>query len=283
MRVLYLDVLLAVNFGMDYLSLYLTGGILRLPRSRWRLLLAAVPGAVFAAVAVLFLEGSAFYPLGFVFCACGMVYIAYGRIGGLRGFSLGLLAQMLSSVILGGAISALYGIMEERVRPSSSTVRVGKAEMIMLLALLSGLLVRWVFWILDSHRGGEKVSLRIEMFHRSATVTLMTDSGNFLKDPLSGRMVLILSPRALRFLPQEVRQTMLEGKLPESEMLKRRIRMIPAGTVGGKTLLQAVIPDKVQMRDGRLLSAVIAAGKAGDYGGADGIMPPVYGKEKKGA
>ena len=65
MNILYIDVLAAINFGMDFLSLYFVGSILHLPRKRFRLIVAAAFGACFAVLATLFLSQNPIYYLCF--------------------------------------------------------------------------------------------------------------------------------------------------------------------------------------------------------------------------
>ena len=276
MQILYLDVLLMVNYGLDFLSLYLAGGILHMPRKCWRLLAAALPGAGFSALAVLFLEQTFWYYPAFILCGAGMVGVAYGKCGGKRGFFLCLAAHLFASVVLGGAISALYGFLDGWIRPGS-VGHVGKAEFLLLLSLLAGLCVSLLNRALRSCGSGQRQTVRIRAFGREKTVLLLTDSGHMLRDPLSGRTVLIVSPRALQWLPPGVKKSLLEGAPVREEALRRCIRMIPAGGVGGGTLLYGFLPDKLTLADGRNINGVIAVGREKDYGGADGLMPPLPG------
>ena len=277
MQVVYIDVLLVVNYVLDFLALYFAGGLLHIPRRRWRLFVAALPGAAFAVIAVLYLQETFWYYPAFVLCGGVMVLIAYGGMGKFRTYVLTLFAHLAAAVVLGGAIGALYGIMDRYISPLPRS-GVGKAELLLLLALLGGALVKGLSYLLQRRGAGERVRLRIEAFGRVKNVFVLSDSGDMLTDPLTGRPVIVLAPRALEFLPKDVRISLLEGRPPENERWQKRFRLIPAAGIGGKTLLCGFLPDRLTVAGGRALDAVIAVGEEASYGGTDGVMPPVAGK-----
>ena len=277
MQVVYIDVLLVVNYVLDFLALYFAGGLLHIPRRRWRLLVAALPGAAFAAVAVLFLQETYWYYPAFLLCGGAMVLIAYGGMGGFRTYILALFAHLAAAVVLGGAIGALYGIMDCYISPLPRS-SVGRTELFLLLALLGGTLVKGLNGLLRRRGAGERVKLRIEAFGRVKNVFVLSDSGDMLTDPLTGRPVVILAPHALEFLPRDVREALLQGRPPENERWKKSFRLIPAAGIGGKTLLCGFLPERLTLAGGRMIDAVIAVGEETSYGGTDGVMPLVAGK-----
>ena len=107
MQVIYADILFMINFSADYLALYLTGKILCLRPRRIRLILAALIGAIYALPAMLFVRQA--WLLLFLSAAvlCLMVWVSFCYTG-LRRYLRAILATLLISCLLAGAITLLY-------------------------------------------------------------------------------------------------------------------------------------------------------------------------------
>jgi stage II sporulation protein GA (sporulation sigma-E factor processing peptidase) len=269
MRVLYLDTLFFLNYGLDYLALYFAGRLMKLPTRQWRLLLAALPGAAFAAAAVLWLGESPWYYLGFVLVGALMVWIGFGRDAGRTRLLLCTVAQLGAAILLGGVISALYHVLNGLITPGVQ-MPISAGEGILLLAVLSGGVIKLAFAVLDRRGGGDRVRVTVEAFGRKCKLLLYVDSGNLLRDPLDGKQVIVLSRRAMTALPIFVRRSLETGQ-PEGEM-KRRMRVIPTHSVGGDRLLYGFVPDSVTDEKGRRFDAVVAMGNGDDFGGNDGLI-----------
>jgi stage II sporulation protein GA (sporulation sigma-E factor processing peptidase) len=98
--------------------------------------------------------------------------------------------------------------------------------------------------------------VEIAMEGRSVTMTGMVDTGNFLKDPLTGKPVMIISAAAAkRFLPEEIVEEAVKGNktqiLPEvlmSSNYAHRIRMIPFQSIGEERgYLIGIRPDAIRI------------------------------------
>jgi sigma-E processing peptidase SpoIIGA len=85
------------------------------------------------------------------------------------------------------------------------------------------------------------------------TLTALIDSGNLLRDPISGNMCVIVDADALRgVLPENVIKS-AESKNADTasfpEDIARRIRLIPVGTATGRGMLLAIRADRVYICD----------------------------------
>ena len=123
------------------------------------------------------------------------------------------------------------------------------------------------------------------MFGKADGVKALLDSGNLLKDPLSGRRVIVVSLQAMRsFLPREIISALEEeaydlSALPPS--LARRVRMIPVHSLGESRLLLGILPDAITVcgekdsKKGTRVDAILAidARAESTYGGCDAVMP----------
>jgi Sporulation factor SpoIIGA. len=106
------------------------------------------------------------------------------------------------------------------------------------------------------HRESTYADVEIALEGRTAMLKGMVDTGNFLKDPLTGKPVMIISADAAKqFLPGEfVEEAIREGKTPVlSESLMNssyasRIRMIPFHSIGKERgYLVGIRPDEIRI------------------------------------
>jgi hypothetical protein len=114
----------------------------------------------------------------------------------------------------------------------------------------------------------------------------MCDSGNFLREPASGRPVIITGYSTLcPLLPPELhyafrrKNTAALGEIDMKYM--KHVRIIPISTVGHSGILLGFLPDKITV-DGIERDACIAiddnvlpAGKKSDYNGFSAVIPAV--------
>ena len=125
-----------------------------------------------------------------------------------------------------------------------------------LLALAGGLSTFLWGRFCQRRAHGTRASLSLVMGEREATFRCMVDTANLLRDPIGGRLVVLLDLGAAREvldpcvleLARHRDVTALSG-LPKE--ISCRIRVIPAGTAIGKGLLFALAPDRAWLDTGR--------------------------------
>ena len=246
MTVVYLDRVWALNTAVDYLLLLGTARLSGLPLRRgWLLLWAAAGGAYAAAV---FLPGAAL--LGHPLCrlAVGLAMALGAFRGSWRQAALFfLLAGGLAGVVL--ALGLMAG------SPLGLVRRVYYAA----LHLLFGQGAR--------HGGGELLQIKIVMAGRTQTVTALHDTGNTLRDPVSGRAALVLEQKAAEALwPGEMAAVLALPLTPEEKMARLyrqgcpvRFTLLPfraVGTMGG--LLLAAKSDYIEVEGKRYWRTPVA-------------------------
>lgn len=258
MSVIYADTLFAVNFSMDFLSLYIAGKSLRSPIRPLKLAAAAALGGVFATLFAVFSDKGTLarivWGLAFVGCTAGMCALAYsGRI--IRSVAV-FIAVNLG---LGGMISAMCGwlrmrglMLSQSLEPFTLLIFAGIAGAFSLVyRRLSTAKRREV--CADFTLGGKKRELR-----------LLVDSGNLLCEPISRRPVIVVSPKAAGI-----------GELSPDSIppgIASKLRAIPAEGVTGKRIIYGFASEVTV--EGRSVEAVIAPVES-DYGGLDGIIPEI--------
>lgn len=256
--VLYADVLFIVNFSMDYVTLYLTSSLLHLKRRMWRMVLASSLGALGGVLSAVYIRSSLLTSVfGVLLCAL-MTYAAYGSAP-LFPFFRRTAAVWGSGAFIGGVVTAA----------ASS----GRG----IAGILPGVIVGGITAAVALSRftgGGAPKSAEVEISLSGKSVKLcaMTDSGNLLREPISGRPVILLSDSAATRLVGATSLEMPEEKLPPE--LGKRLRLIPYRTVEGAGMLRGFMPDRIAV-EGSECDAVFAVEQGGSYGGYEALVPAV--------
>ncbi len=252
MNVIYADVLFGLSVFTDYLLCLVTARFCSLRLRRGRFLLAAVLGGVYA-VAV-FLPGLVWlaHPLCQLAAAGMMGLVAFG---GEENLVRCLAAFLAVSASFGGAAWAV--VLRQGAAPDLRLLAAVFLGSYVLLTLLS---------LTRRKRAREhRVEAALTLGARRAVFTALEDSGNCLRDSLSGRAVILVSPAALRPLFPG-REALLElsdavelvetaGALPE---YRGRFRLLRCRSVAGEALLAAFRPDGAEL-DGKPRSDLLAA------------------------
>lgn len=284
LQILYLDTLFFINFALDFLSLLLAGILLHLKRRSVRLLLSSFLGALYATIAVVL----SFHPILHIVISLLlsflMVSIAYRGFGGAARFFFAVLAFYLGSVLLGGAIEALFSLLEGILfMRESASLRT--SDLILLLGFLSFGVIYAAERIFGSAPLKKVATVRIRFGERSLTLPLLVDSGCLLADPISGKAALLVRLEALGdLLPGEI-ITCARSKsayMPRNPESARRCRLIPAESLDERRLLLSVradelslLPEKRGKGKEATLDAYIAlySTEKSRFGGFDGLFP----------
>ena len=267
-QTVYADVLMALNFFINFFLLLSAGRIMRLPVSRTRVCLGAAFGAICSLALFLppmpFAAGSAMK----LVISSAMVLISF-RLRSVRAFLRCLLVTCAVTFGFGGAMLALWLTVAPRgmyYRNGTVYFNLSPGFVIAVtvacysIITLSGKIVRRL-----ELRGGECGAV-IRCGGAARSLRLLCDSGNLLTEPFSGLPVIVVRKNALgRTLPQG---------FPTG---CSHLRIIPYSAVGGEGLLCAFRPESVEVRLGRRRQAVecyIAVSDNLEDSEYDGIINP---------
>lgn len=263
MTVVYIDSVFLLNAAMDFLLLLATEDLAGVPRRRGRCLLAAIFGGAYAAVVFLPGCGGLAHLPGKLAAGLAMALIAYG--GRPRFLRLSLLALAVSCALAGCVLClGLFGgevPMENGVFYTNVNLRV------LLTAAAAAYLLMSVVFRASAARGAEGKRIPVTVCLRGKTLhlTALYDTGNALRDPLSGQPVLVISADTAQALfPPPLRITGEWLKDPASclERLQKSgysVRLLPyraVGTSGG--LLLAIRCDRAEI-GGRIWKGLLLA------------------------
>ena len=264
MDVLYLDLWFGLNLLCDYLLCLLTARAAGLALRRPRYGLAALLGASYACAA---------YSPGLAFLALPGWKLLAGALMGWIAF--GAERRPLRCILLFFAVSASFGgalLALTGGRPLCFSLR----DLLLSFLLCYGI-GTLLFRCHALLRERQTQEVRVEHGGRSASFRALHDTGNSLRDPVSGSRVLIATPDALKGILREyatlfehlgpVQLQELSAQIPE---LAGRLRLLPFSSVGGKGLLPAFRPERLFI-DGRerrdYLVAVSPQSAGDDYEG----------------
>ncbi len=252
-QTVYADVLFLINFSMDFLVFYICARLAGHRLYPFRSALASALGGAYG-VASLLIDADGFVTslcdIASLLLICAVAFAS--RNMRLRDFFGRCILFALISSILGGIMTALSSMLE-RSGFASLEYESGDDISVWLFALIAAAGGAAAFVggkRMKRIAAAKSADVEIRMNGKSIVIRAMTDTGNMLTDPLSGRAVALCELNAIeKLFPSEMIEYWRSGEFSaciRSEIASK-IRFIPArGALGGKTsLLAAVEPDAV--------------------------------------
>ena len=262
MDVIYLDSLFGLNLLIDYCLVLVSARVCGVVLRRWRYALAALIGALYAALMVL---------PGFGWLANGMMKLALGAAMALIAF--GGEAHLVRCTVVFFAVSAAFGgavyaaSMLAGVSPGSGALVTVSGRVLALSFAACYAAVSLVFRRRARAADREVRTVTVTLAGRSVTLRALRDSGNDLHDPVSGLPAAVVERAAVLPLFPAV------SALPECT---GRVVLLPYRAVGVTgALLPAFRPDSVKI-DGAaepMLLALSAQALTSD-GAFAMVLPP---------
>lgn len=243
----YADLLFLINFSMDYLCLYICVRILRRKMRLGRMLLAASIGGVYS-VAALFLTVAAplslLIDVGVSLIMCAIVFSDKGRK-----FSSTLLCLFLFigiSMMTGGCMTAIFNLLNRLNLPLGDIETDGiSTYLFAALAAIAGLISLGSGELISRRSAVKECLLTVTIDGKTLTLRALSDSGNLVKDALSGKAVILIDRAELSKIT-DLKQFDDFSRGIEPDPLKiRGLRLIPINTASGRGMLVAALPDKL--------------------------------------
>lgn len=246
------------------------------------------------------MQGEAYIILNGCFCLCAFL------LGGkMAGFSAPSPARLLFSSFLGGLCALGCWVLPSPlwllapplhlrlcygIRTASQYLQVS-AMVVACLALSAGCVVLFLRWgiapleafllslggqllisaliILTPEQGENLRQLELSWQGRSLTLPAMLDSGNLLRDPVTGLCVIVAPLRAAARMEPELILWYQQQRLPEG------FRLLKVRTAAGSCLMPLFRPDQCSLYlDGKKLPVRVMVAVAGpDYGGFQALVP----------
>ena len=234
----YIDLLFLLNFIMDLIIIRLAGRLLGRGAKIWR----SAAGAVFAAGCASF----------FVFWS-GILGIAIGSAGILGGLAiayapiktraflrLAVSAYILTAALGGGCLAAHYMLMS-----------VGMADGITIWLLTAAAVMVTMAIRYIAYRSEQRiiqmsnVNVHVSLHGRKTDFTALVDTGHSLREPISGKPVIVADFTAVKvLLPDEIKRLFAEKSEDDLEQaatafqsagFANRLRLLPYVSVGKRS------------------------------------------------
>lgn len=274
----YVDLFFLINFSMDFLCFFLTSRLLHRHASILRLLAASAIGGVYADLALFFVTGRVVSFLLDVGVCALMCLVALGERKKMRQLPLYVLVYTAISMALGGIMTALFSIFNRTSILDGADVSEGDGISVwtfFLLALISGLLTLLGGRFFRKRTAQTRASVSVSYGGKTVRLSALTDSGNLLREPLSGKPCIVADIGAMeKILPSEIvfaakhHPTSIEKITPR---YAKSLRMIPTNTAAGRGILLGLRAEKITVNCGRGEKAVDATIALSELGtGADG-------------
>ena len=253
MTVVYADSVFCLNALMDYLLLLSTARLAGIPLRRRRYALAALLGGAYAVAC--FLPGASFLAFTPVKAAAGVLLALVAFGGEERLLRLTVLLFAVSCAMAGCVLG--LGLLSGASVPAANGIFYTDVSFrVLLIAATAAYFTMTVVFRAAASQSvaGRLLPVEISIGGRKASLTALYDSGNSLRDPVSGEGVLVVSCGAADgVLPKEARWVLTREALadPAAALVQLRQaapelapRLLPyrtVGTAGG--LLLAVRTD----------------------------------------
>ncbi|MBQ7760713.1 MAG: sigma-E processing peptidase SpoIIGA [Clostridia bacterium] len=243
---LYVDVLFAINFSMDFVSLFLCGKLLHKRIPKLRLIVASVVGGLYGVLSLLL---NVSLVVEIIICVavslimCTIVFFEKN----IRAVSVSIIVFWIISSLLGGVMSFLYTLanklLAEYINSYTYEVVYSGARFF-VIASVTILITSFFCRIFFNNKDKKTVKIIVIYKNKEFALNGLCDSGNMLRDPLSNKCVILVCFEC----------TLAKEIIKEEEIHKR---FIPYTDISGSGILKGVIPTKIIIEN-KEVSAVVA-------------------------
>lgn len=243
--VIYLDVVFLENIIMNYIIIYATGIVVKSEIKQWRILIASSIGAIYTIA--MYISTIPIYSnfIMKLILSLVIIYVAFIPKNIKKTLKI-LLIFYLVSFVFGGCIFALMYIITPKLAQIKNGVFVGTypIKIALIGGIISFVIIQISFKMVKNKISKKDVIYNIEIIinNKKTEVKALLDTGNLLKEPITGMPVIIVEHKSLnKIVPIEILNNLnkiIGGdtyELLENEEFSKiisRFRMIPFSSLG---------------------------------------------------
>lgn len=242
LKIIYADILLAINLAVDYLVLFGTARLAGIRFARIKGLLAAGTGAAYSLVILFDFSGAVFALTKFAVSVM-MIFISFGKRK-IKDFLRILIIFYICGFLFSGFMMLINSIVNEKTFFVKGGIVYFEFSAIgIVLSGTAAFLVTEIFRrLFGNGRSNETAIAKVFFEGKYAVLKVLTDTGNNLSDPFSGTPVSVVSPESLeKILPEKLLSAVRRKDLST----EFGFRYIPCRTISGSVLIPAIKPEKV--------------------------------------
>lgn len=239
---IYLDIVLIENLCMNYIILFAAGFIMKIKMNHIRLILSGLIGGIYAILAYMNILPMYSTMWMKVILSIAMTYIAFAPKG-IKTLLKELIMFYLVSFVFGGCAFALLYFVKPQDIFMKDGVYIGTYPI--KIALLGGIVgfvvIHIAFKFVKSKMNKKELiyNVEIKIEEKILKIKALLDTGNMLKDPITGMPVVVIEKEKLKeILPQEIidnTEKIIGGDWTENEQnynYRARFRIIPFTSIG---------------------------------------------------
>ena len=245
----YADILFLINFSMDYLCLYICARILHRRFRLVKMVAAAAFGGIYSIVS-LFLPFSPFWALladGIVCIAiCAIAFAERGQ--GRYSFFVTAFLFIGISMMTGGCMTAIFNLLNKLDLPleliSSDKL---STYVFAVLALIGGIISLKSGQIISRRGAVGECKLFVRFCGEDFVFSGFSDSGNLVREPISGRPVIFLDRSVFeKKLSLDFLDSYANGKF-DTSFPCRKLSLVSFHTAAGGSIAVAAFPDSLRI------------------------------------
>ncbi len=258
---IYLDVILMENLCMNYIILFTTGIVSKVKIKKIRILISSLLGGIYAVLSFApILEIYSTFLLKIIL-SITMVYIAFNPKT-VKALLKNLILFYLISFAFGGcAFCLLYFIKPQQILYRNGYLTGTYPLKIAILGGLVGYIIVTIAFRIVKVKLSKKdmfCEVEIKFKGKNTIIKALIDTGNLLKDPISGMPVIVVEKAELRkVIPEKIIDNLsaiLTGQnnyeiIEETKEYLSKFRVIPFSSLGKQNgLLLGFIADEIVIK-----------------------------------
>ncbi len=237
----YLDVLIVMNIYISYFTLRAAGRLLHTETPFRRTAAASVFGGLSSLAALADIGTAGSFLLKAALTAV-TVLIAFGA-GSLRLFAVRTFVCVTIGMLICGSAVLIHELTgSDMVFAANGYVCLNISALVLVIssAVIYGVLC-FIRRISDSPDADERINLAVSRGGSTVIIEAVCDSGNYLRDFLTGRPVILCREAAVRDILPPGAVSFLAG----DDRDVRGLRLIPMRTASGSGIAAAFLPDSL--------------------------------------
>lgn len=276
-QVIYGDVLLLINFSMDYLALYVTAVLLNVKIKALNMAIASALGAIYSLACVAVNKDNIIIAVIVAYIMCFLAFRQTNFKIILKEF----VVFSSANFLLGGGMTVVFNVFNSFGNIKEILVY-GDVEVIernlpLTVFCIGFFIIAFILFffgrVMNRESGSKKILVSIGIFDKSIKVYARVDSGNLIKEPLSGQGVIFITENALKGLLSVKQIADIKSNDIEA-LLKDNInaRILIYETVTGKEMTLCIKPGYISL-DNKDVDAWVAISKVRSFGQYEGLVP----------
>ncbi|MEE0059530.1 MAG: sigma-E processing peptidase SpoIIGA [Acutalibacteraceae bacterium] len=249
-RTIYIDVLIATNFVVNYFILLSVAKCRKLSPNQKRLLMGSFFGAVFSLIILLPSMGVILGGLVKIIISSVIVIITFGYNGFKALLKNIALFYLISFAFCGVMLFVWFIFTPKGLAVNNSVVYFNISPRIMVVTTLVAYIVVRVCDRLINRTASNIEICKIKIIHHNSYCEFYgkVDTGNTLYEPFSRCPVIVVNESAIKSITDNKFAKILNNNEPDYS-LKNKYRVIPFNAIGANGLLPAFSPDEVYIND----------------------------------